>query len=241
MAADKAQDHRVASASASSEPQTGPSSGTGRARKFARSGERSDDEARDQEARQLMLQAQRGDREAFGKVFDRYHRPVFNFFVRLCRDRTVAEDLVQETFLRLWRSAGRYHSSGKFTTYLFQIAKNYWLNEREKMARRRHLSLDSPVAGGRYDDTGASLKDLLSAPLADPHSQAASMEEADIARQAVDELDEKHRMVLILAYFHDFRYREIGEILEIPVGTVKTRMMHAERKLREKLKRRHLS
>ena len=204
---------------------------------------RSLDTQRDLEARQLMLQAQRGDREAFGELFDRWSRPLFNFFVRLCRDRTIAEDLVQETFLRLWRSAGRYHPSGKFTTYLFQIARNFWLNEREKLARRRHISLDGPASnqGGTADDGSQSLKDLLAhAGSVSPLQVASDNEAAAMARDAIDELDEKHRLVIVLSVFHNFRYREIAEILEIPEGTVKTRMMHAERKLREKLTRRKL-
>ncbi|MGE0432909.1 MAG: RNA polymerase sigma factor [Planctomycetota bacterium] len=201
---------------------------------------RDTDAARDLHARQLMLRAQRGDQDAFGELFDTWHKPLFNFFVRMCRDRTIADDLVQETFLRLWRSAGRYHPSGKFTTYLFQIARNFWLNEREKLARRRHLSLDSPTGSGAVDDGNMSLKDLLSGSGATPLQLASDNEAASLARDAIDDLDEKHRLVLVLAVFHNFRYREIAEILEIPEGTVKTRMMHAERKLREKLTRKKL-
>lgn len=194
----------------------------------------------DMVARQLMLRVQRGEIAAFDAIFVEYHRRLFNFFLKLGCERSLADDLVQETFLRLWRTAPRYHPSGKFTTYLFQIAKNLWLNEREKLARRHAFSLDATTPDTHSERNGGQVSEssAMRDPSGGPAEQAASNELREMARTAIAELDEKHRLVLILSHFEGFKYREIAEILEIPEGTVKTRMMHAEQKLRNKLTKR---
>lgn len=192
--------------------------------------------ANDRQDRQLMLQAQRGDLEAFETLFEKYHRPLFNFFLRLGCDRQHAEDFLQEVFLRLWRSAVRYHPSGKFTTYLFQIAKNYWLNERTKLKRHaQQASLDAPI-GGHEAEFGSLSQSVADEQSQSPHDAAVNRELLAKLEGAISALDDRHRLVFILARINQFRYREIAEILEIPEGTVKTRMMHAERKLRDRLK-----
>ncbi len=191
----------------------------------------------DVEARQLMLRVGLGDYDAFETLFDRYHRAVYNFYLKLCQDTQLAEDGVQETFLRLWKAASRYHPSAAFRTYLFQIAKNFWLNEKEKRDRRYAVSLDArngQHAGGESRHAGESreMHETLAGPAQDPHEAAVESERRSLVHRALAELDEKHRMVVVLNLFHGFRYREIAEILEIPEGTVKTRMHTAEKKLR---------
>ena len=178
---------------------------------------------------ELMLRMQIGDLEAFEQLFKKFEKPIYNFFVRLGSDRTHAEDLLQDTFLRLWKSSASYFPQGKFSTYLFQIAKNVFFSYIDKKKRQRELSLD-------YGDSEAGAEFLFEA---EESSPTASMEQEELAKiilNAIEKLDEKHRMVFVLAHYQDLKYAEIAEVLDIPLGTVKTRMMHAERKLREILR-----
>ena len=88
------------------------------------------------EAAELMLRAGQGDLEAFESLHRRFGKPVFNFFFRLTWDRQASEDMTQEVFVKLWKAAPRYRPTAKFTTFLFQIAKNHWLNELDRRRRR---------------------------------------------------------------------------------------------------------
>src|SRR5438128_896721 len=82
---------------------------------------------------ELMLRAQNGDAAAFHELVRRYREPLRRFFAAMLADRSQADDFVQETFLRLWLARSRYEPTGKFSTYLFQIGKHYWLNQRKKL------------------------------------------------------------------------------------------------------------
>jgi len=109
-------------------------------------------------------------------------------------------------------------------TWIFQIAKNHWLNVKEKQSRH----------AGRLAAAGAARAELRDAP-SEPPQSIESKELGAKVRAAVDDLDEPHRMVFVLAHYEGMRYREIGEILGVPVGTVKSRMAASERKLRNAL------
>ena len=94
-----------------------------------------------------MRQIALGDERALVRLYNRWSGPLLNFLYGMCRDRATAEDLVQGVFLKVWRAAPRYKPLAKFSTWLFQIACNHWLNERDKIMRRiRPTSLDAPRA-----------------------------------------------------------------------------------------------
>ncbi|MGH7162595.1 MAG: RNA polymerase sigma factor, partial [Planctomycetota bacterium] len=99
------------------------------------------DDSADQE---LMARLQGGELKAFELLYARYSAPLLNFFHQMCFDRAASEDYVQETFLRVWRARGSYRPIGRVSTWLFQIAKNFWFNEREK----RKLRPFHAAAGG---------------------------------------------------------------------------------------------
>ena len=181
--------------------------------------------------RALMVRIQAGDVDAFDRLYSRYAHPLMNFFYQMCFDRTASEDFLQETFLRVWRARQTYRPIGKVSTWLFQIAKNFWLNEREKRMRRPfHAAI-----GG--DEPAAALGEV-----ADPHRSASptealkAKETAKAIREAADGLSEKLRLVFVLGRYQALPYAEIGQILNIPVGTVKSRMSLAEKTLRERLR-----
>ena len=178
----------------------------------------------------LMARLQAGDLEAFNALYARYARPLLNFFFQMCFDRTASEDYLQETFLRVWRARQTYRPIGKVSTWLFQIAKNYWLNEREKLMRR---PFHTAVGGDDGTSTWSEVADTDRT--TSPTEALHAKETAEAIRKAVGELSEKLRLVFVLARYQWMPYAEIGRILDIPVGTVKSRMSLAEKMLRAKL------
>ena len=181
-----------------------------------------------------MLRAARGDAAAFSELYDRWSRPLLRYFWHLCYDRDAAEDFLQETFLRLWRAAPRYEVRARFSTYLFQIAKNLWINERAKVLRRPlRISLDAPRDLG--EEGSGTLGDRLAGADPDPGDEAARAETGRRIRAAVDRLSEKLREVFVLAGLEEMPYAEVASVLGIPEGTVKSRMWAAVRELRKSL------
>ena len=178
-----------------------------------------------------MLLVKDGQMAAFEELYARYSRPLMNFFYRLVWDRGFAEDLMQETFLRLWNGRHRYRPSGKFTTYLFQIGKNHWLNERDK--RRRRISPISLEAGSKDGSDG--LKALVANDERGPVADTLNRELGEVIARAVEGLSEKLKLVFVLGQLEGMRYADIAEILEIPVGTVKSRMSNAEKTIRGRM------
>lgn len=182
-----------------------------------------------------MLAAGKGDGEAFAALYDRWSGPIVRYFWHQCYDRDGAEDLMQETFLRVWRAAPRYEVRARFSTFLFQVAKNLWLNERAKVLRRPlKVSLDAPRDVGSEGES-STLAEKLAGPDPDPGDEAARAETGRRIRAAVDGLSDKLREVFVLAGFQEMPYEQVGEVLGIPEGTVKSRMWSAVRQLREKL------
>ncbi len=173
-----------------------------------------------------------GDESALAELYERWSRPLLSFLYGMCRDRDLAEDLMQGVFVKVWRAAPRYEPLAKFSTWLFQIARNHWLNEREKKLRRiRPSSLDS--AG--LDEDGPSLASQVPGHEPQPAEHALSGELGGRIQAAVARLPEKLRSVWVLGAAQGLPYKEVSEILDIPVGTVKSRMFQAVRVLREEL------
>jgi RNA polymerase sigma-70 factor, ECF subfamily len=184
-----------------------------------------------EEDQALMLRVQGGDMAAFEALFTRYSGALASFFFRLTWDRAFSEDLVQDTFLRVWNGRMTYRPKGKFTTWLFQIGKNHWLNEVEK--RRRRISASSLEAVG--DPDGNGLREMVPAPGRGPAEQVLSRELSRQIAAAVDGLSRKLRIVFVLGQLRGMKYADIAEILGIPEGTVKSRMANAEKALRGRL------
>ncbi len=179
----------------------------------------------------LMLRAAAGDRDAFGALYDRWSGPIHRYFFHLCHDRSTADDFLHETFLRIWRAAPRYEVRARFSTFLFHVAKNLWINDREKVRRRPgNVSLDAGFEDGE-DPLGAR----TAGDSPDPAQEAARRETGRRIRAAMEHLSDKLRPVFILGAVEGLPYEEVSRILEIPVGTVKSRMWAAMRVLRTHL------
>lgn len=183
----------------------------------------------DRDDQELMARVQAGDVRAFELLYARYSHPLLNFFHRMCFDRAASEDYLQETFLRVWRARASYRPIGKVSTWLFEIAKNFWFNEREKIRRR-------PFASGTGgEEAQAQLSLLPDAGDLAPSDAARAKEIGEAVGRAVAELSEKLRATFVLARYQQLPYAEIAAILDIPVGTVKSRVALAERLLRARL------
>ena len=190
-----------------------------------------DDEDRHADDQRLMSLVQADDVAAFDQLYARYSRPLMNFFYQMCFDRTASEDYLQETFFRVWRARATYRPIGKVSTWLFQIAKNYWLNEREKLMRRPFNK-----ATGGEDHTAGWGNVADSSRSAQPTDAARAREVEEAIHAATGELSEKLRLVFVLARHQGLAYAEISRVLDIPVGTVKSRMALAEKNLRRSLR-----
>lgn len=166
---------------------------------------------------ELMLRVRGGDRGAFEEIFGLFQRPLANFLYRLCWNRARAEDLVQETFLRLWKAAPGYEPTAKVSTFIFRIAHNLFIND---AARRREQALEGAdrEAGG------------------DPSDDLHRREMRAAVKKAVEMLPSGEQEVLVLSEYNGFKYSQIADILGIPVGTVKSRMFSAVQRLKVLLK-----
>ena len=154
---------------------------------------------------------------------------IAGFFRRQGASPEEAEDLAQDVFLKLHQNAARYRPEERFRSFCLRVARNVWIDARRRDAARvRPASLDQGV-----EDTGAGLGEALAAELPSPADAAALQEEARRLSAALLALPDHHRLVFEFGVVQEVSYGEISSILAIPVGTVKSRMFHAVRRLRE--------
>ena len=180
---------------------------------------------------ELMLRVKEGDRSAYELLATRHYANILNFIYRFMGDHHIAEELCQETFLRLWRSAPSYLPLAKFTTFLYHIAKNVCLKELERSSRKPPTcSLDEPLfeeQRGHY-----TLADEVEDRGNTPEETALQHEMQKRIQEAIGSLSEAHRMVFVLTEFHGLSYQEVAAIVQCPVGTVASRKNTAVRQLR---------
>ncbi len=169
---------------------------------------------------ELMLRVRDDDRNAFATLVGRHTKKLLNYFLRLGVQYD-AEDLVQQTFIKLHAYRQRYKPTAKFTTFLFLIARQTWIDELRRRKRRERLEQEMTQFPSIEND-GLYTQD-------EHHA-----DNIDVTA-ALRALPEHHRAVIELAIFQGLPYADIADILRIPCGTVKTRMFHAIRTLRKKL------
>ncbi|MBI5686719.1 MAG: sigma-70 family RNA polymerase sigma factor [Verrucomicrobia bacterium] len=182
---------------------------------------------------ELMLRVRDGqDAGAFEELMRRYQRPLTGFLARLTGNLDSAQDLAEETFVRVWQSAPRYRPSGKFTTWLFTIASRLATDHARRAHVRRAVPLDAPMA-----DDGRTLAERLAdaGPAAD--QQVSREQDAALVRAAVQALPLEQRTALALCEFQDFSYAEAAEAMGCSVKSVELRIYRAKQALREKLRR----
>jgi RNA polymerase sigma-70 factor (ECF subfamily) len=179
---------------------------------------------------ELMERFRRGDRAALEALVERHHPSLLRYFFIQSRNRETAEDLAQEVWVRVIRHRDDYRPTARFQTYLFSIARNLWIDRyRSRKAAPPTVSADAEVGG---EEGGARLSTFLPSRETEPSERASVLEEAARIREAVERLPEGLREVFELGEVQGLRYQDVSEILDIPVGTVKSRMHAAIRRIR---------
>src|SRR5438477_2056451 len=171
---------------------------------------------------QAMWRVQRQDDEAaFAQIVRRWEGPVQRLCMRMTCDAHRGQDLAQETFVRVFAKRKDYQSSGKFSTWLWRIALNLCYDELRRRKRREESSLDD-VRG----EAVAALETFV-APEAAPDKSLVAQEQGELVRMALTQLSETYRTVLVLRHYENLKFREIADVLDVPEGTVKSRMAEA--------------
>lgn len=184
----------------------------------------------------LMQRFQDGDRSAFTALVRRHQGRLYNFTLRTLRSPQLAEDVTQETFVRVVHRSADFRGSSKFSTWLHAIARNLCIDELRKAKHRRHASLDQPAHGSADDgDAGRPLSEEIAGSGQEPERATGGSElKARIAR-AVDLLPDDQREVFLLREISNLPFAEIAEIVKVPEPTVKSRMRYALERLQENL------
>jgi len=178
---------------------------------------------------QLMIDIQSGLSQAFEALVERYEQPLINFFFTNTRDRQFAEDLTQETLLRVYDQAWDYLPTGRFRGWMYRIARNLLI---DNIRRRSHDALVRSVRGtGDENCVLASLAEEV----AQPQDSADTRELAKMVDELLAELPEEQRLTFTLHHFAELSLPEVAEILHSSTATTKSRLRLAREKLREKL------
>lgn len=162
-----------------------------------------------------------GDEEAFQTLVSRYVAELVPYLARVTGSRTTADDIFQEAFLQVHQSAHTFDLSRRFKPWLYTIAVNKARDWHRRASRRRALSLSAPIGS---DGEGVGIVDLLQGGHPEPMEGLEQAELAEQVRQAVDGLPHHLREILLLSYFQKMSYSQIAETLQIPLGTVKSRL-----------------
>jgi RNA polymerase sigma-70 factor, ECF subfamily len=181
---------------------------------------------------ELLTRFCKGQTEAFGALVRRYERELYGYLRRYLGDANLAEDVFQNTFLQVYLKSGQYEAGRPVRPWLYTIATNQAIDALRRNGRHQLLSLDQ-----HREELGegelSSLVETLESNSPNPLDAAQGQERRQKVRASVDRLPDFLRQVLVLAYYQGLKYREIADILGIPVGTVKSRLHAALVKLQE--------
>jgi RNA polymerase sigma-70 factor (ECF subfamily) len=179
-----------------------------------------------------MERVKQGDMDAFRELIEAHQHRIIGTIAKMLSDDTEAEDLAQQVFIRVWKSAARYEPTAKFTTWLYTITRNLVFNELRRRRRHGMQSLTDPPPG----------EERAAIQVADPSTKAPDRsvldtEMQDAIQKAIDELPETQRMAVILRRYDEISYEEMGKVLGLSVPAVKSVLFRARTELREKLRK----
>lgn len=180
----------------------------------------------------LIEATKSGDESAFAEIVNRYRNPITNYLYRFLNDYEEAVDLAQETFVRVYFAIDRYHTEYAFSTYIYRIATNLAISEIRKRKRRKLLSLTGLFQSDAEDTTEFQPPDERS--LQD--TNLIDDERSRVIAKAINTLPEKYRVPIVLRDIEGKSYDEVAGILELGLGTTKSRISRARGLLKEKLK-----
>ena len=181
---------------------------------------------------ELLLRSRRGDTEAFALLVRRYERELYGYLRRYLGDASLAEDVFQNTFLQLHLKSGQYQPGNPVRPWLYTIATHQAIDALRRNSRHQAVSLDEfrEAAG---EGESQRLLELLEDREPSPPDQAHNQDQRDKVRAGVEQLPDFLRQVLVMTYYQGMKYREVADLLEIPVGTVKSRLHAALVRLHE--------
>jgi RNA polymerase sigma-70 factor, ECF subfamily len=178
---------------------------------------------------ELVGQLAAGDAAAFNVIFDRYHKPIYNFIKKQVLERENVEDLAQEVFMRVFKSARNFDTTKKFSSWVYKIALNEVKRHWKRSGSRQTFSLNVPVGEeGGDSERGDFIEDQRVAPAAAAEQDLFSRD----LKTLIDRLPEKQKTVVLLKVYNELTFEEIAEICECPLSTVLSRMRYAVSKLR---------
>jgi len=179
-----------------------------------------------------MLLVKQGDREAFSQLVEKYKRPVMNLAARMLRDLAEAEDIAQNVFVQVYKSAGRYQVSSKFSTWLFTIARNLCLNEIRRRSRHPADSMDA----SHPEQEDQPLQQFEDKKTVSPPDRLLHGELEAKIHQAVSELPENQRLAILLCRQDELSYEEIAKVLGCSLSATKSLIHRGRETLKQKLK-----
>jgi RNA polymerase sigma-70 factor (ECF subfamily) len=180
----------------------------------------------------LMLRVKRGDMRAFEELVEKYKQPVTNVIARTLRDQTEAEDLAQNVFVQVYKSADRYKATAKFTTWLFTIARNLCLNEIRRRSRHPADSLDD----SQSDNDEHPVRQYEDVKMSSPTDNILHHELEQKVQDALSALPENQRTALALCRQEELSYEDISEVLGCSLSATKSLIHRGRETLKEKLK-----
>jgi RNA polymerase sigma-70 factor (ECF subfamily) len=170
----------------------------------------------------LLDDYRQGDKASFEQLVQRYQRELYHFLVRFLGNRASAEDVFQETFLQVHQSAEAFDTQRRFRPWLFTIAANKARDLIRSQARRPTNPLQASISP--HDGEGGEFIDLMESLNEAPGAAMEKHELQQLVHNTIGTMPQNLREILLLSYFHQFPYKQIGEILDIPLGTVKSRL-----------------
>lgn len=179
--------------------------------------------------RELVARAQRGDKQAFGLLVEKYQRKLARLLQRLIRDPAEVEDVTQEAFIRAYRALPAFRGESAFYTWLYRIGVNTAKNHLQAMGRRAPGTVEAAEAEGLEE--GEQLRDINT-----PENVLMSKEIAATVNAAIAELPEELRNAIQLREFDGMSYEEIAEMMDCPIGTVRSRIFRAREAIAERLR-----
>ena len=180
---------------------------------------------------ELMMKCRNGDMSAFELLVMRYKDLIINFIYKSIGDYHRAEDLTQETFLRVFRNSGRYEPKSKFKNWIYLIATNLCRNEIRNRKRRNTVFFDDLIPDDENENYPALMQDVRNL----PDELYEKKEQQLIIQQKINCLPENQRLALILVTYHDLRYEAIAEVLDCSVSAVKSLIHRARQKVKKLL------
>ncbi|MFL5330556.1 MAG: RNA polymerase sigma factor [Gemmataceae bacterium] len=181
----------------------------------------------------IILRLQHGDDAAFEQLVRRYEVELYGYLKRYLGDPALAEDVFQNTFFQVYQKRDMFDGKRKFRPWLYAVATHQAIDALRRQRRFTRLSLEANGPGAS-DCEATTLGDMLESSEAGPDAALGLVELRQRVRDAVDELPEHLKAVVIMAYFQELKHREISEVLDIPVGTVKSRLFTAVRLLQDR-------